>query len=75
MDEGKIEMSEAVGNVLDDAEDEARILGDNYIGTDHLLLAMLRKRARKSVAYVFLHGHGMRYDEVLRDMQSYVEKK
>ena len=48
--------------IVQKAQEEARALGDRYIGTDHVLLAMLRD-GEGAGAYV-LEDLGVNYDTV-----------
>lgn len=51
--------------ILNNAEQEARKIGDEYVSTEHLLLAML---ASKTKAKDMLEKYGMSYEEVLKIM-------
>lgn len=55
-----MDLTERAWQVVRQARDEARRLGDEHIGTDHLLLAMLRD-ADGAAAYV-LSDYGVDYD-------------
>lgn len=57
-----MDLTDRAWHVVRQARDEARRLGDEHIGTDHLLLAMLRD-ADGAAAYV-LDGFGLDYDTV-----------
>jgi len=46
-----MELTERAWQVVEQAREEARRLGDEHIGTDHLLLAMLRD-GEGAAAYV-----------------------
>ena len=61
-----MELTERAWQVLGQARDEARRLGDEHIGTDHLLLAMLRD-AQGAAAYV-LADHGIDYASIFSRM-------
>ncbi len=50
--------------VLDLAQEEARELHHNYVGTEHLLLGLLREG--ESIAYNVLHGLGIELEAVRR---------
>src|SRR5215467_5464744 len=50
--------------VLDFAQEEARALRHNYIGTEHQLLGLLREG--ESIAYQVLHSMGIEIDAVRR---------
>ena len=50
--------------VLDLAQDEARELHHNYVGTEHLLLGLLREG--ESIAYNVLHSLGIELEAVRR---------
>lgn len=51
------------------AEEEARRLGNTWIGAEHLLLAILREEG--SVPQDFLCGRGITYEDVLADVKRY----
>jgi ATP-dependent Clp protease ATP-binding subunit ClpC len=57
-----MDLTERAWQVIRQARDEARRLGDEHIGTDHLLLAMLRD-ADGAAAYV-LQDFDVAYDDV-----------
>ncbi len=57
-----MDLTERAWHVVRQAREEARRLGDEHIGTDHLLLAMLRD-ADGAAAYV-LSDYGVEYDDV-----------
>lgn len=57
-----MDLTERAWQVVRQARDEARRLGDEHIGTDHMLLAMLRD-ADGAAAYV-LTDYGVGYDDV-----------
>ncbi|MCW2924138.1 MAG: ATP-dependent Clp protease ATP-binding subunit ClpC [Thermoleophilia bacterium] len=61
-----MEMTERAWSVIGQARDEARRLGDEHIGTDHLLLAMLRD-AQGAAAFV-LADFGIDYDAIFARM-------
>lgn len=57
-----MELTERAWLIVQKAQEEARALGDNYVGTDHVLLAMLRD-GEGAGAYV-LDNMGVDYDQV-----------
>lgn len=57
-----MDLSERAWHVVRQAREEAKRLGDEHIGTDHMLLAMLRD-ADGAAAYV-LTDYGVDYDGV-----------
>lgn len=57
-----MDLTERAWHVVRQAREEAQRLGDEHIGTDHLLLAMLRD-ADGAAAYV-LSDYGVDYDSV-----------
>ena len=57
-----MDLTERAWNVVRQAREESLRLGDEHIGTDHLLLSMLRD-ADGAAAYV-LAGLGVTYDDV-----------
>lgn len=57
-------------NVLSVAQEEAKRLGHNYIGTEHLLLGLLRER--ESVGGQILHGMGVELASVRSEMESVI---
>lgn len=62
----KVEIPFTVGakRVLELSWDEARKLGHNYIGSEHLMLAILREN--ECVAYKVMQNLGVNFDEVQR---------
>jgi ATP-dependent Clp protease ATP-binding subunit ClpC len=57
-----MELTDRAWHIVQRAQEEARALGDSYIGTDHVLLAMLRD-GEGAGAYV-LNDLGVSYDVV-----------
>lgn len=57
-----MDLTERAWQVVRQARDEARRLGDEHVGTDHVLLSMLRD-ADGAAAYV-LRDFGVDYDGV-----------
>lgn len=57
-----MELTERAWLIVQKAQEEARALGDSYVGTDHVLLAMLRD-GEGAGAYV-LDTMGVEYDAV-----------
>ena len=57
-----MELTDRAWLIVQKAQEEARALGDRYIGTDHVLLAMLRD-GEGAGAYV-LEDLGVSYDTV-----------
>lgn len=53
--------------VLAQAEIEARLLGHRYVGTEHLLLALMDDT--KSIASGVLESLGVEYDQVHRAVE------
>jgi ATP-dependent Clp protease ATP-binding subunit ClpB len=51
--------------VLNNAEQEAKKIGDEFISTEHLMLAMMSSRNRTEI---FLRAHAVTYDKVLKIM-------
>jgi len=58
----EIPFSTGSQRVLDYTAQEADRLGHSYIGTEHLLLGLLREE--QSIAFTILNGYGMRLDAV-----------
>ena len=56
---GEIGLTPRAKRVIELAIDEARQLGHNYIGTEHLLLGLLREQEGR---YYALVSEGKRYD-------------
>jgi Clp amino terminal domain, pathogenicity island component len=52
------------------AENEARLLGHHYVGTEHLLLGLLRER--EGVAAKALHSLGIGHDAVRRQVEEII---
>ena len=57
-----MELTDRAWLIVQKAQEEARALGDRYVGTDHVLLAMLRD-GEGAGAYV-LEDLGVSYDTV-----------
>ena len=57
-----MELTDRAWMIVQKADEEARALGDRYIGTDHVLLAMLRD-GEGAGAWV-LEDLGVSYDTV-----------
>lgn len=57
-----MELTERAWLIVQKAQEEARALGDRYVGTDHVLLAILRD-GEGAGAYV-LEDLGVSYDTV-----------
>jgi ATP-dependent Clp protease ATP-binding subunit ClpC len=61
-----MELTERAWHVVRQARDESRRLGDEYIGTDHILLAMLRDG--DGAAASILAEHGIEYDAIFAQL-------
>src|SRR5512139_3986421 len=59
---GKLDLSPGTQQVLEYAVDEARRLGHHYIGTEHLLLGLVRER--EGIAAGVLERLGINLDKV-----------
>jgi ATP-dependent Clp protease ATP-binding subunit ClpC len=57
--------------LIDDAVEEARALKHNYIGTEHLLLALLREKEGRGAK--ILGNLGLKLDEVHQDVIEFVK--
>lgn len=57
-----MELTDRAWMIVQKAQEEARALGDRYVGTDHMLLAILRD-GEGAGAYV-LEDLGVSYDVV-----------
>lgn len=57
-----MDLTERAWLIVQKAQEEAQALGDDYVGTDHMLLAILRD-GEGAGAYV-LDDLGVRYDTV-----------
>ena len=55
--------------LIDDAVEEARALKHNYIGTEHLLLALLHEK--EGCGAKVLGGLGMKLDDVRKDVLTF----
>ncbi len=62
--------TDSARRVVAAAQDEARALGHGYIGTEHVLLGLLRQN--DSVGGRVLHGAGVDHDHVRAGVQSIV---
>jgi len=60
----------SVKQVIEFAIEEARSLGHNYVGTEHLLLGLLKPTAKpkKPLARRILLSHGLTYEEVKKEI-------
>lgn len=58
--------------LIDDAVEEARTLKHNYIGTEHLLLALLYEKEGRGAQ--ILGNLGMKLDQVRQDVMEFVER-
>jgi ATP-dependent Clp protease ATP-binding subunit ClpA len=61
-----MELTDRAWLIVQKAQEEARAMGDRHVGSDHLLLAMLRDRDGAG-AYV-LDDLGITYDTVFERM-------
>ena len=68
---GEVGLTPRAKRVIELAIDEARRLGHNYIGTEHLLLGILREE--RSVAASILMEKGMRLNTVREDIVALLE--
>lgn len=57
--------------LIDDAVEEARALKHNYIGTEHLLLALLHEKEGRGAQ--ILGNLGMKLDDVRQDIINFVK--
>ncbi len=64
---GNQQMSQNLGKLFDTAAEEARNLKDDYVSTEHLLLALAND---KSKAGQLLRDNGITYDSILSALQS-----
>lgn len=62
----KLPFSDETRRILQFASEEAESLGHNYLGTEHLLLGVLREE--KSIAATLLSEKGIFYAEVRREI-------
>lgn len=62
----ELPFSDETRRILQFASEEAESLGHNYVGTEHLLLGVLREE--KSIAATLLIEKGIFYDEVRREI-------
>ena len=63
----EIEISPRVQQVLKYSVDEAKSLGHSYVGTEHLLLGILREK--ESIAATILESHNITIDNVRRELR------
>lgn len=59
--------------LIDDAVEEARALKHNYIGTEHLLLALLHEKEGRGAQV--LGNLGMKLDDVRQDVVTFVNRR
>ena len=69
---GDIPFTPRAKKVLELSVDEARLMGHNYIGTEHLLLGLLKEKG--GVAYKVLSGMGVRFVEMNKRDRETMEK-
>ncbi len=63
-------LSERLRSVADKAQGEAKRLKDEFVSTEHLLLAIASETARQSAAARLLHQSGVTKDSVLQALTS-----
>ncbi|HKO17008.1 MAG TPA: ATP-dependent chaperone ClpB [Gemmatimonadaceae bacterium] len=61
-------ISRELNQVFDRAEDEAKQLGDEYVSTEHLLLALVNTKGTES--RTLLNGVGVTHDTLLRALEA-----
>lgn len=59
---GKLPQTRHAINVLDYAEKEARLLGNSFVGTEHLLLGLMREK--NGIASRFFKNRGLKLEDV-----------
>ena len=64
--EGERSVSPEVKQILEWAREEANSLGDNYVGSEHILLALLRGKG--NLASQLLNKRGVTYDRVREEL-------
>ncbi len=64
---GNQQMSPSLGKLFDTAADEARNLKDDYISTEHLLLALSNDKGK---AGQLLHDNGINYNDILSALKT-----
>ncbi len=69
---GQVDLSPEVQQVLEFAVDEARRMGHQYIGTEHLLLGLLR--APDSTAMQVLHRMGITAEQIRRQTRRVLQE-
>ncbi len=69
---GQVDLSPEVQQVLEFAVDEARRMGHQYIGTEHLLLGLLR--APESTAMQVLHRMGITAEQIRRQTRRVLQE-
>ena len=69
----EIPFNEETTRVLLYAGEEADRLNHSYIGTEHLLLGLLREEG--SVAGTILHSHGLRVDQARNDILTLLDER
>jgi ATP-dependent Clp protease ATP-binding subunit ClpC len=69
----EIPFSQEVKRILQYTAEEADRLEHSYIGTEHILLALLRDTA--SVAGSILDAHGLRHDEVRKQLLEMLQER
>lgn len=70
---GKLPQTPRTKKVLEYAIDEAKSMGHNYVGTEHLLLGLIREQ--EGVAFTVLKNLDVNYDEVREEVFHLVGQK
>ena len=68
--EGDVRLSYSAKKILEMSAEEAKSLLGSYVGTEHILLALLRLSSEKS--YEILDRKGLKYEDVKNDLINYV---
>jgi ATP-dependent Clp protease ATP-binding subunit ClpC len=66
---GEVQQTPRARNVIDYAKEEAQSLGNNYVGTEHILVGLLRED--EGVAAQLLMNHGLKLDTVRDKIRSF----
>ncbi|MGE0252022.1 MAG: Clp protease N-terminal domain-containing protein [Dongiaceae bacterium] len=61
---GKLPHSQPVKDLLNKMLEEAKALGHNHVGTEHLLLALLKADPQKNIASKVLSEKGLTYEKI-----------
>jgi ATP-dependent Clp protease ATP-binding subunit ClpA len=71
---GRLSLTPLAQRVVEGAIQESRDRGDNHVGTEHLVLGMLRGSAREGVACEVLEGLGLTADKFREGIKELLQR-